>query len=877
MRPGPLAIARRVPFRARRAVRTARAALAVIAAGLLFSPGARAATDDGIRLSVSRGASPGEILLDWTGARPGFEVFRAADPRTVTADAAHRLTLMRERHLADLPPSGDAIFYQVLPRWPQFYSSDAAHDDLLNDLFVRHARAEYADDSLRRPDSANPANWTVTLWRDWEVDELLWHDYSPLNYPLDERVWFFAYMTAVIPVDKFGYYFSGGAGPEPPTAAPNCCFRQGWAFPTYADSQGHSTGWEWNASDAGGWTLVNAKNDSAHDGEWYGSTTKADPRLISPAIAVDAFQAPFVDFEIQYDRIDLFAQPGERTWRFYWQTADAPTWSLDRSVTSDSFPLTPAGPFAAGGTLATFHLPLHLHPGWNGQTITRVRLDPLETTVPRTGSWRLNFLRLDYDTRESVNNPIFVRAVARKFFWDGDTGYLAGQLARLRQATQFMLTHMRGAELNLPDHAWFTGHDGVGWAGINQPRVGHGLPNNWFDIVTTGPRDLLAAIRFYTALSAMAEIEAWIEVNPEFDSPKPAVLGPDGSSTVPYAESAASLRARLPSVRAAIRAEFWDPLSGRYATWRGADGVLRDYGAVHANLEALAAGIPDAAEARSVLDWLDGRRTVAGDTSTGPDLYVHRFAARANARRNAFDWIWGWSGWTVPFEGQVEDGGSSLHTTFFDVQGRLRYGDVAGAWAVWFRMLDHHRTVREFGGRGANFYRDYYAAHPELGALQGCGVPGGIGLDCEFVENMLVPAAWPVAWLGIESNAPGVLRIAPSRPPSLDEMGVRSVVYRGHRLDVRHGPGTIDLRGSTLGTVAPETLELVFRGHWPPEAIVLRDGVPAPGDITRALEGLTLRTPLAAALFEVREMPASDQGAAGLASQNVHPSVNVAP
>ncbi len=353
-----------------------------------------------------------------------------------------------------------------------------------------------------------------------------------------------------------------------------------------------------------------------------------------------------------------------------------------------------------------------------------MRLDPLETTVPRTGSWRLNFLRLDYDTRESVNNPIFVRAVARKFFWDGDTGYLAGQLPRLRQATQFMLTHMRGAELNLPDHAWFTGHDGVGWAGINQPRVGHGLPNNWFDIVTTGPRDLLAAIRFYTALSAMAEIEAWIEVNPEFDSPKPAVLGPDGSSTVPYAESAASLRARLPSVRAAIRAEFWDPLSGRYATWRGADGVLRDYGAVHANLEALAAGIPDAAEARSILDWLDGTRTVAGDTSTGADLYASRFAARANARRNAFDWIWGWSGWTVPFEGQVEDGGASLHTTFFDVQGRLRYGDVAGAWTVWSRMLDHHRTVREFGGRGANFYRDYYAAHPELGRAAGVRRPG---------------------------------------------------------------------------------------------------------------------------------------------------------
>ena len=141
-----------------------RLATALCTAILLSAAGARAAPGDGIELSVRRGASPGEIVLEWSGARPGFEVFRAADPRIVSADAAHRIALTRERAAVDVPPTGAAFFYQVLPRWPQFYSSDAAHDDLLNDLFVRHARAEYADDSLRRADSANPANWTVTLW-----------------------------------------------------------------------------------------------------------------------------------------------------------------------------------------------------------------------------------------------------------------------------------------------------------------------------------------------------------------------------------------------------------------------------------------------------------------------------------------------------------------------------------------------------------------------------------------------------------------------------------------------------------------------------------------------------------------------------------------
>ena len=831
------------------------AAVRVLARGLallaLVPAGAASAGEgDGIALTVSRAAA-GSVVLDWTGARPGFEVYRATAPAGLTASPTRRIAQTRARQFTDTPPSAPIVFYEVGPRWPQFFSSDAGHDDLLNDLFVRHARAEYAADSLKRSDSASPAWGTVTLWRDWEVDELLWHDYGTLNYPLEDRTWFFAWYTLAFAVDRFGYYFSGGSGPEPPTGGANCCFHAGWPFPSYRDSGGLSVGWEWNGLNQEGWTLVNARSEGTADGEWHGSTTKRDPRILSPAFSVDSFQAPIVDFEIQYDAIDFFAQPSERRWRFWWQTVDEPSWTLDKSVTSDTFPVVPVGPLAGGVGLTTVHLPMHLHPRWAGATITRVRLDPLESEAPRTARWRLNFLRLDYDTRSSVNNPIFVRAVVRKFLWDGDTTYLGQQLTRMRQATQFMLTHMRGAELGFLDHGWFVGHDGLGFLGVDRPRVGHGIQNNWFDIVTVGPRDLSAAVRFYLALQAMAEIEAYVEAHPELDQPRPSVVGPDGSAPVAYAETAASLRARLEPARLAIHTHFWNPSTGRYAGWRTADGSLVDYGAVFPNLEALAAGIPDASAAWSVLDWLDGRRFVPGDTSTGADLYANRFAVRMNALKNDFDYLWGWAGWTVPFADQVEDGGSSLHTTFFDLQARLRYGDVAGAWAVWTRMLDHHRTVREYGGTGAEFYRSYYAAHPELGTLQGCGVPAGLGLDCEFVESLLAPAAWPVVWLGIGTSEEGVLTIAPTLPPGLTEAGVRSVVWRGQRLDVRHAHGVIDLTGSTLAENAAGTLELVFRGAWPAGTGVLRDGAPAPGELSWAPDRLTLRTPVAAARFTI--------------------------
>jgi hypothetical protein len=820
--------------------------------GLLSAgvPRAWAGERDGISLRVTRGAG-GSVDLAWSGGRPGFEVFRGTVPAGLTASPAARIAATRERQLSDAPPAAPIVFYEVGPRWPQFFSSDPAHDDLLNDLFVRHARAEYAADSLKRPDAASPAWGTVALWRDWEVDELLWHDYGALNYPLEDRRWFFAWFTQAFAVDRFGYAFSGGSGPEPATAGANCCFHAGWPFPSYADSRGLSAGWEWNGLNQEGWTLVNARSDGVADGEWRASTTKRDPQVVSPVLGVDAFQAPFVDLEIQYDAIDPFASTAERRWRFWWQTADDPSWTLDKSVTSDAFPLLPVAPLAGGVGLATAHLPMHLHPRWSGRTITRVRLDPLESESARTARWRLNFLRLDYDTRMSINNPILVRAVARKFLWDGDAAYLGQQLTRLRQATQFMLTHLRGAELGFLDHGWFVGHDGMGFAGPDQPRVGHGIQNNWFDLVSTGPRDLEAAVRYYLALQAMAEVEAYVEAHPEIDQPRPSVSGPDGTATIPYLETAASLLARIEPSRQAIHAEFWNAATGRYAGWRRADGTLADYGAVFANLEALAAGIPGPDEARAVLDWLDGRRVVPGDASQGADLYANGFAVRMNARKNDFDWLWGWAGWTVPFPDQVEDGGSSLHAAFFDVQARLRYGDAAGAWVAWTRMLDHHRTVRAFGGSGADFYRAYYAAHPGLGALQGCGVPGALGLDCEFVENLLAPAAWPVAWLGIATREDGLLTIAPTLPPGLTEAGVRSVAWHGHRLDVAHEAGAIDLRGSTLAEGAAGTLELVFRGAWPAGARVLRDGAPAPGEPTWAPDRLTLRTPLAAARFTV--------------------------
>lgn len=838
-------------------MRVMRSALLVLGVAACFAgAGAGEAPDDGIAIGASKGTDGVTVTFDATGGRPAFDRFRRDSPARL-ADPSGFVATTRDRSWTDgeAPGPGTCFYYRVVSRWPEFYSSDAVHDERLNHLFRLHARADYADDSLRKDGWPDPAYGTVHLWRDWEVDELLWHDATPMNYPNDDRANWIAFFLQYFPVDRFGYQFSGSSDPEAPKGGPGSAFGMGWPFPNYSSSDGLAVGWEWNAGSLENWTLENAQTLSVGTGEWKAQATRRSPRAVSPPFTVAADQAPFVDLEVQYDAFDPLLTGAEKRFRLEWQTAADPTWTLDKSVASDDFPVQPVAVLALAPTNnPAFHLPMYLHARWKGQTITRLRLEPIQSTAnqARDVTWRLNYVRLDYDSRHGINNPITIHAAARKFFWDGDASFLAAMLPRMRRAVQFMLTHMNGDAGGL-DASWLAGHDGLAFPAPDVARKnhGHGLSNNWWDIVSMGPKDFHASIRFVQALRAMAEVEAFVEANPAYDSPKPAVDGIDGTTKVPYAETSSTLRARSESARQAIHATFWNPATGRYGGWRDVNGALHDYGPVTQNLEALAAGIPDPASARSILDWLDGVRTVAGDDSTGPDIYKFEFAARHDTRKNDLDWNWGWAGWTVPFDQQVEDGGASLWHLFYDVRGRLAHDDVEGAWRIWQRMLAYQQRIRDFGGVGPDFYRAYYAAHPGEGTLQGDGTPGGLGLDAEFVENMLAPCAWPKGWMGIDSVETGVLRIAPRRPAALGLMGVRGVFFRGNRLDVHHEAGAISLRGSTVRLGAAEQLELVFYGAWSAAAYVTREGTRDPGTLSHELGRLILRTPIGADRFEV--------------------------
>jgi len=71
-----------------------------------------ACVDDGVRLSLARGATAAETVLSWPTTSGPFTVYRSSSPRSV-GDAANALTTTDLLQYTDVPPAGTAFFYQV--------------------------------------------------------------------------------------------------------------------------------------------------------------------------------------------------------------------------------------------------------------------------------------------------------------------------------------------------------------------------------------------------------------------------------------------------------------------------------------------------------------------------------------------------------------------------------------------------------------------------------------------------------------------------------------------------------------------------------------------------------------------------------------------
>jgi hypothetical protein len=683
------------------------------------------------------------------------------------------------------------------PTFPTFRASDATTADRLNRFFRYHYGYVLNPGPVRGVQQTN--------WREWNAISTLWlntaaHPSGPhdVNAELRQNL-------LNIPLDDEGYVFT-----YDPASAGGIFFPAiGWPFPTYANSGTESNvqlgrrgkAWLWDQrTDTVGWAASGHTSSTPNAPGWRvqgnGEVTVTSPAITgsgtffspwNPYRPMETFHSPF---------LALLGVPAEYEVVVNWRLQGQSGWPADNVVVSP--------PPAQAGTTNRY-IPMHRHANWYGPSKTNRNVVQLRLTLRRPGGGpvdvTLHRLQSHYDTRHPTNNSHFVLGSARYFSWTGDEAFLTANLQRMRAAMSHLHNNLQGASLGLLE-VNYVGHDGrPGAAGANGADVGRGIGSNYYDLLPFGHRDAYSTAYYLGAVKAMAEIEAWVEAQGGLGLPAPA-------------RSAAALDALATGIADSVNAYFWLPDVGRFAGTVDINNTPHDFGFTLVNLEGLHYGFGTAEQRALVYDWIDGNRNVSGDTSQGADIYAWRFAPRASTKKNStyYNWIWPNSARNRPFGDQVQDGGTALYLSYYDIMNRL---EIRGTDNAWERLADIAAWFEEVEAEGG--YLEYYRNRP--GTVQGDILygdgEGGLGLHLEFVESAMVPVTFLQGFLGVDT-APGRLVIAPRLPADLEWAAVDHLQYRGHSFDVRAeregprieitrrtgGSGPIDLR---LGRLAPET------------------------------------------------------------------------
>ena len=154
--------------------------------------------------------------------------------------------------------------------------------------------------------------------------------------------------------------------------------------------------------------------------------------------------------------------------------------------------------------------------------------------------------------------------------------------------------------------------------------------------------------------------------------------------------------------------------------------------------------------------------------------------------------MWAWSRpESIPWGGQVQDGGAVLGFSYYDIMVRLYVNGPDDAWRRLQEILAWFRDVQAEGG-----YRPYYAK-PGRGTLQGGGPPGGLGLDQEFLESVLVPQVMLYGFLGFRPTPEG-FEVNPRLPEAWPSLTITGIHVHDLVIDVtaeRGGAVRIDQKG----------------------------------------------------------------------------------
>lgn len=660
-------------------------------------------------------------------------------------------------------------------------SSDKGFDAFYNEYYLRHTRErDYAVNHLE-------LGYGSLYMKEWETRSLNWMDTTALS---GDRLGKIKYYITDFPIDKFGYMWSTSYGLDGTTNTDvHNAFGQGWPIPNYLQSGGRNYGHEFET--VTGWTSNGEV--SILNGLMVSKVTANELWYLSPDLNVKTEYAPFIALDIRVTDFENYSAVNNiEDIYIEWQTVeDGDRWFEVSQKEWSTIPETEIGSFFG----RKMYFPMYLNPDWDGKTVKKVKI-----SVRASGDkelylkGELNYVRLDFDTRQSNNNTLFLCYANEYFKFNNDLALMQENLTKFRKMTTFTLEHLKGKD-GLLDISYLYGHDGLG------STVGHGIGNGYWDIFSAPSINLDANLYFYKSLIAMAEMEERAtSYGLNVDKSQAVIADQTGQGTVTYNQTAESLRTLAQTVKNRISEYFWNEQTGRFH-YGIVEGRKIDYGYVQFNLEALTAGVATEEQARSVMGWINGERIVAGDTSTGEDIYFFKFAPRSTTKKNYTDYVFNWpSGRTLPFGEQVQDGGAIMYVTYYDLISREQVYGANDCFARMKEIQAWYEDVQTAGGKGDNFYRAYYSTTPYL--LQGGGQVGGLGLDEEFLENAMVYNYVSDVLLNLDASVAYNLKISPKLPDGLEYLNCYNLYYDGITYDLKITQNSVEIknvRGNTDG------------------------------------------------------------------------------
>lgn len=353
-----------------------------------------------------------------------------------------------------------------------------------------------------------------------------------------------------------------------------------------------------------------------------------------------------------------------------------------------------------------------------------------------------------FHNRHYDNNACYINGVVHYYLHTGDDAFLRhpcattglANLEKIRLAMRYQLETLGGTN---------------GVLTIADPEVNGtaaGKSGNYWDYYKFGYQSALDNAEFYRSLQRMARLER----------------------SLGNASKAAEFEALAARTKKKYNELFWNDATGRYIGCIDANGVRRDYGFTFVNLHALAYGLADPPRARRILEWLDGERIVAGEKSTGKDIYHFKIGPRSNTIDMATvpEWVETWGGELDParqgrYGMQIQNGGVIFYTSYYDLGARLKYQGIDGAMRRLKAIMD------EFEQDEIRRIDSNHVGHTLI-----------LGVLLCFPESGLVPMFYLDGILGLEPVADG-LRIAPSLPSGWNWASVKSYWFKGREYAIR--------------------------------------------------------------------------------------------